>query len=200
VAKKAKKRAGRPRRSTRRVAKSDTNVAIIRWWENLNLRVGPTYGPHDTTVPCAAKLAVTSGSEPIYHDVTTQYGGSPFYAHVDFISFSSVFGLYVPVSLLKTATGFSFNGYTPVCIKSSVCSNGQPRVWKVYLAGELKTTGDPDVLTYQYTLDTFCGDKVSCTENGTFTGERTKGAANSFEGKFYGTHEWTTKCCASRQR
>jgi len=205
----AKKRPVPPRRSSatrekspvRAAGGSDTTVAVIKWWENVNFIIGPTYGPHDTVVPCAGQLSVTKGEGPLYHDISTKYSNSPNYAHVDFVCYSGGgFGCYVPVSVQKTASGFTFNGFLPVCTKTSICSNGQPKKWQVYVAGELNTAGATDLLSYQYTVDLFCADKVSCTENGSFKGERKEGPAHTFDGDFYGTHEWNVKCCPSRRR
>ena len=204
----AKTRTVPPRRSaaTRtksplRAAGNASDVAIVKWWENVDFIPGPIYGPHDTQVPCGGKLAVTEGKELIYHDISTKYSDSPSYAHVDFVSFSGGgFGCFVPISVQKTASGFKFNGFLPVCTKTSICTNGQPKKWQVYIAGELKTTGATDVMTYQFTVDLFCGTTVSCTENGSFTGERKSGSPKTLDGNFYGTHTWNVKCCPSRRR
>jgi hypothetical protein len=177
--------------------RSRTLVEVKRWWEKVK-PLGPHYGPRTSSISCAAPISEQSGSELIYHDISTKYATWPSGAYVDFVSFPFAFGLGVPVNYTSTSAGYSFSGHIPVCTQSSVCTNGQPMVWQVDVAGEVKTSGEPDEMSYTYSIDVFCGGVLTCTENGTFKGTRKTGTADSLEGSFHGAHAWTLKCCPKR--
>jgi hypothetical protein len=191
------KTATRPRESPAR-KQSESLIEIKRWWERVRKPLGPQKEPHESPISCTGPISTKTGTEPLYHDVSTKYATWPSGAYVDFVSLAFAFGLGIPVTYTPTAAGFSFLGHIPVCTKSSVCSNGQPLVWQVYVKGEVKTSPEPDELTYTYSIDAFCGGVLSCTENGTFSGKRKTGKSNTLEGSFYGKQAYTRRCCPKR--
>ncbi len=62
--------------------------------------------------------------------------------------------------------------------------------------GEIATA--PDTIEYTYTSELFCGEVLSCVENGKVAGPRFSGAAHGAEGQWLGTQTWTVQCCAAR--
>ncbi len=196
----ARRRTGRSasRAAGGRATRTPPIVEVARWWEKVRKSLAPTRRPRSATISCAGPISELTGPKPnpIYHDISTKYANWPSGAHVDFVSFPFQFGAYVPVTYTSIRTGFAFFGAIPICTKSSVCSNGQPMVWKVYLAGALKTSTDE--MNYTYTVNVLCGGVLTCVETGTFKGTRKKGTSGSLDGSFYGEHEWKLKCCPKR--
>jgi hypothetical protein len=152
-------------------------------------------------IPCGVELHASSGAEPGYLDIAT-YSGTTY---VGLSTHVFGFGLGVPVTMTSKPAGYSFSGAIPVCTKDAVCANGQPKKHLVSVSGEVKTSSEPDELSYTYTVDLICGGVLACTEEGIFKGQRkdysaTKpgGTPGSATGIFYGKQSWTAKCCPER--
>ena len=92
--------------------------------------------------------------------------------------------------------GYSFSGSTCMFTWGDQCSDGKALAMIVSLSGKIAT--GPGTIEYTYTSELFCGGVLSCVENGKSAGTRSGGAAQSAEGKWYGSQTWTVQCCAAR--
>ena len=207
MARKVKARQPQPpirRRVLRNPKPSSTTVSVVKNVSDVLAAVIPhpldPKGPHWLPIDCAGAVAEKKAAEPLYHQIETKYADWPGGAHVDIqTGVGGGFGAYVPVYYDKTATGYSFVGHLPVCTATSICTNGQKKVWQVDIKGEVNTSVEPDKMSYAYSIDVYCGGVLSCEENGTFSAERKSGTSGSIEGSFYGTQEWTRRCCPKQQ-
>lgn len=152
-------------------------------------------------IPCGSPLATDAGKEVVYQDVS-QFDGV---LYVGYLAFGLGLGGLSPATFTKTPTGYSFSGMVALCNQTWLCANGQPQSYHVSLSGEVKTGPEPDVLSYEYAIDVFCGGVFTCRESGSFSGTRRDysatrkgGAPGSPTGIFYGTQTWTLACCAAR--
>jgi hypothetical protein len=198
MARTARGRARRQAPAARPRAKRQTRASgrTKRWWQAVSALMFQETGPR-IALACSARMFEKTDSEFLSHSVSTTGVTWASGAYVGIQSDSFGFGAGVPVVCTKNASGYSFSGGLPVCTKNSVCDNGKPMIWHIKLQGEIKY-GDPDELSYNYSIVTTCGGVPTCTEVGTFKAPRFAGTAGSIDGSFSGTQEWRLKCCPVR--
>jgi hypothetical protein len=149
-------------------------------------------GAGPDALPCTGRTQEKSGTEQWTLHTFMHVDG----LRVVVISQALGLGLTVPVKLVSTSTGFTFLGNTCVQTAGDHCTDGTLQTTVTAAKGTIKG----EKIAYEYTLEVYCGDVLSCVENGTCSGARSSGIANAAEGSWFCTQTWSVTCCPAKQR